>query len=227
MTSSDRSQTNSVFDLDKIEYKVWMRFYEDGIFELFLGVLLLIMGSARLLPEGALDESRTPFIATMIGFQVLALIAFFLAKRFITYPRIGRVKFGPKGKQRKRKAAVVLTGSALMGLVIFLLSASLATGRLTLPHPDIFFPSIWAANMLIVFGLLAHFTGNGRFYLAGFMYAIPLPAIVAFKRLAGFDIAYFAFFLPAIPLLVVGSIVMTRFVRTYPSLTGNLVDDEI
>jgi hypothetical protein len=222
MTSPEQSQANPAMDLDKIERKVWMRFYEDGIFEIFMGVLLLLMGSWRLVPEGTLDQSGAPFILIMIGLQMMAVVAFILAKRFITFPRIGRVKFGPKGKQRKRKAAIVLSGSVLVGLVLFVLGASLATGKLTLPNPDILFPSIWVANMLIVFGLLAYFTGNSRFYLVGFMYALPMPAIIALRRLAGFEVGYLAFLLPAIPLLVVGGVVMARFIRKYPPLTRGL-----
>lgn len=147
------------------------------------------------------------------------MLLFAAAKRFITRPRIGRIKPGPTGMARKRKARLLLFASVAFGLLIFFLSAMAFTGGLGRGLPlGIIFPAIWAINMLVVFGLGAYFLEFERLYLVAIMYALAIPLDITLKEVAGIDVGYWAFILPAAVILAVGAIVFIRFLRHYPVL---------
>jgi hypothetical protein len=201
-------------DLKQIERKVWTSFFEDGIWDVYLGILLMAMAVGALLsdinaPEGALISSYAALLA-------VAVLFLFLGKRLITIPRIGRVNYGPEARARKVKTSIVLAFSVLVGLlafVIVVLSAREALSR-TLSM-DVLLPAIWVSNMIVVFSLAAFFLRYKRLYLIGVMFAIAVPLDIVLRKLTHRDLSFVAFGLPALVILIMGSIVLVRFLRKY------------
>jgi hypothetical protein len=214
MIARDQVEGTPALNLDALERKVWMRYFEDGINELYLGMLLLLMGSGRLLPQG--DTPPSDNILLLVGLAALVVTAYYLAKRFITYPRIGMVKFGPKARTRHKRAVILLSLSALFGLVLYVIVMISASGGLRITAPDIVFPLAWSLNCLLVFGLMGYFWGYPRLYLIAVLYALVHPLLVVFRRVLGVDIGYLAFAVPATPIVVMGAVLLIRFIRNHP-----------
>lgn len=204
-------------DLKKLERAVWMRCYEDGLIDIFLGVLLLLMGSGHILME-TYGMSEKDSIVIMVILQVVAIVALVVAKRILTYPRIGRVKFGPKGRSRYNRTVILLIGSVVVGLVAFLLAMASRSGGLGGVNADVLLPVIYVLNMVVVFGLFALISGVTRFFLVGVLFALPLPLAIGFKELAGIRIGYTSFAVPGATIILMGIIVLIRFLRRYPPL---------
>ena len=93
-------------DLSKIERAVWMRCYEDGLMEIFLGLMLLLMGSGSVFIE-TYGMSERGAILLLLVMATATFVLFYVGKRLVTFPRIGRVKFGPKGKARMKKTTIM------------------------------------------------------------------------------------------------------------------------
>ncbi|KPJ71947.1 hypothetical protein AMJ52_07975 [candidate division TA06 bacterium DG_78] len=150
-------------------------------------------------------------------FLIVAAILFLWAgKRFITTPRIGRVIYGPKGKARNLKTVIVLAISVLVGLVAFVIAALSAKGSLPQSLPaELLLPGIWVGNMLVVFSLAAYFLHFDRLYLIGVMFAICVPLDIVLKELLHLDLTFVAFGVPAMVILIIGGIVLARFLRKY------------
>ena len=211
-----------VTNMNDIERKVWMRYFQDGLWDLYLGTLLLIMGLGSLLTGYGLTELQSMII--YIAALVVVMLLFFAAKRFISRPRIGTIKPGPKAKARKRKARLLAFISVAVGLVLFFVATLAYTGDFGQGlNFGIILPAIWAVNMLVIFGLGAYFLEFDRLYLIGFMYAIAVPLDIILKEAAGIDIGYWAFALPASVVLAIGAVVFICFLRDNPVLT---MDDE-
>ncbi|MFG1690591.1 hypothetical protein ACGF5M_00305 [Gemmatimonadota bacterium] len=204
-------------NLDKLERMVWIRAHQDGLIDVFLGVLLLLMGSGHLTMERFGMTEKGAIIA-MVILQVIAVAALVAAKRLLTYPRIGRVKFGPKAKSRHTKTVIVLSGSAVVGLVLFVIAGAARSGGLGALNTDVLMPVIYVLNMVVVFGMFAWISGVTRFYLVGVLYAVPLPLAIGLKELAGIRIGYFSFAIPGALICLMGIIVLIRFLRQYPPL---------
>ena len=105
-------------DLKEIEKKTWRSFFEDGIFEIYMGTLHVGVGIAWSFIDVA------PFsIYNLFGIMliVFGFLFFILGKRFITYPRVGKIKFGRKRKVRKLKTIIVLSVNLVILLIFYLI----------------------------------------------------------------------------------------------------------
>lgn len=202
-------------DLKKLERKVWTSFFEDGIWDIYLGMLLGAMAFGVLLNDvGAPESTQMIVYLVFIGIAVLFLWA---GKRYITAPRIGHVVYGPKGKARKTKATIILAVSVLVGLMAFVIAGLSAKGNLPESLPvDLLLPAIWVGNMIIVFSLAAYFLRFNRLYLIGAMFAIAVPLDILLTTLTHRDLTPVAFGVPALVILVVGVLVLARFLQKYP-----------
>ena len=204
-------------DLKQLERKVWTSFFEDGIWDICLGLWLMAMAVGALLLDIRAPETMLIVIyACLVG---LASLFLWLGKRFITIPLVGRVTFRAKGKARIKKATVLLAISALVGLIAFSVVGLSVKGSLSSVVPmDILVPAIWVGNMLIVFSLAAYILHYKRLYLIGVMFAIGMPLDIVLKELTHRDLSFVAFGLPAMVILIMGTIVLVRFLQKYPRL---------
>jgi hypothetical protein len=203
-------------NLKEVERKAWRSFFQDGLWDIYLGLLLLGMGSSSLGRYVGLPEESGWSLLPNLIWAIVSMLILWVGKRFVTVPRMGRVKLGPKGKARKRKTRVLLTASVLVGVVVFAI-ALVARGnpprRLNLA---VVFPAVYALNMLVVFSLGAYFLDFARLYLIGVMYALPVPLLITLDEIAGIDIGFGAFAAPAAVILLIGMVLFIRFLRDYP-----------
>jgi len=201
-------------NLKEIERKAFRSTFQDGLWDILLGLILLGMGFGALLSDLGMAHLSTMTI--FIGLEALALAIWWAGKKFITAPRMGLVKFGPEGKSRQKKTRWLLSLSVLFGAAIFVFTL---VARKTQPewlNPALFLGGIYTANMLIVFSLGAYFLNFTRLYLIGVMYAIPVPLDITFHELADIDITAVAVGTPAVVVLVIGTVLFVRFLREYP-----------
>ncbi len=204
-------------NLKDLERKAWRSVFQDGLWDIYLGLLLLAMAIGTLLSDTSLSKVQQYLI--YLGLIVLGMVVLWAGKRFVTVPRMGRVKCGPSGKSRRRKARVLLSISVLVGLMLIVFVWTVAKGGFTDGLPlKLFIPAVWAVNMLLVFGLGAYFLDYDRLYLIAVMYALPVPVDFALDEFAGIKLGFFAFAVPAVVILTMGLIVFVRFLRDHPVL---------
>ena len=192
-------------NLKELERKAWRSFFDDGLWDIFLGLLLASMGVSGLLDHSSLTEDWGTTI--YIGLLLVTMLSFWLAKRFITVPRIGRVKFGYKRKVRRIKTALVLFVSVVFGLIVTLLTAATRSGIM---------PAIWAINMLVVFGAMGYFLDFERLYFIGLMYAIAIPLNEILIALEVIRIGPYIFFVCGAITVAMGIFYLVRFLNNYP-----------
>jgi hypothetical protein len=189
-------------DLKQMERKAWTSYFQDGMWDIFMGLLMLAMGVHLLTDNG-------PIHYALMAIAVLALI---LVRRYITVPRLGRARFGPMRKVKNRAVIVVLAISVLAGVGGFIASAAGAG-----PPPESF-AALIPFFTLLTFGLMAFFMDFPRLYAYGFLFALSISLAIAFKD----DTAATVLFLVSGGLgLLVGVTMLARFIRRYPRLTGD------
>jgi hypothetical protein len=210
--------------LKDIERKAWRSTYQDGLLDIFLGLLLLAMAVGAWLSDSGFVWGLQ--MGVFVGLEIGALLAFFLGKKFITVPRLGLVRFGPKGKTRKKRAVWLGAASALVGLAVFGLAlvglavfglALVANGNLREQLLwEVIIPAAYVLNMLVVFSLGAYFLDVARLYVVGLMVALALPLDMLMREVFDADLTFLAFGIPAMVVLVMGTVVLVRFLRAYP-----------
>jgi hypothetical protein len=214
----------TMFNLNEIEKKAYRSTFQDGIWDIFLGSLLLIIAVGALLSN--IGVPKGVHMTIFIALQAVVLLAFIAGKKCITVPRMGFVKFGPKRKRKIRKSRIILLGSVVAGLVVFLIAAmvirSYPAGR---PKLLLLLPAAWVANAVIVFSLLAYYLDCSRLYAYGVLFALPVPLDMVVKEFVGVNLSPIAFAIPAIVMLVIGMVLLTRFLRDYPFPSKEVCND--
>jgi len=109
-------------NLKQIERKAWRSVFQDGLWDIYLGLLLLLMGSSDLLDQLPIGEAAR--LGIYLGLLAFILVGMWLAKTYITIPRIGRVQFGPARQIRRKKAGLLLAGSVLLGVVLWMVASA-------------------------------------------------------------------------------------------------------
>jgi hypothetical protein len=203
-------------NLKELERRAWRSFFDDGLWDIYLGLLLGSMGISGLLDRSSLTEDAG--MSIYIGLLAVIVLAFWGAKRFDTVPRIGKVKFGHERKVRRIKTALVLFASVVFGLVVMLLVSSGQREAAPQEPWGALMPALWSINMLIVFGAMGYFLDFERLYFIGLMYAIVIPVNEVLINLAGIRIGPYLFLGCGSIIVVMGIFYLLRFMRSYPVL---------
>lgn len=194
-------------NLKQIERKAWTSYFQDGLWDIFFGLLLLTMGI-----QGLIYNVWFTFV---IGAAVLVVL---LGKKFITIPRIGKVKFGLKREVRQMKSIAVvgiLVLAILIVLMLTLLGLDLpATGKGIRV-------AIQAVGFTVVFGLIAYFMDFRRLYAYGLFFAIGSVLSELFDD----PIGPIAFSVAGSIALLIGLVLLARFLRKYPKAVEEGFDD--
>ncbi len=202
-------------DLKEIERKAWLSVFQDGLYDLWLGWLVLWWGVIYLLSR---TDLSTPVMTIInLGGYSLSAIVLYLAKRFITVPRIGRVRFG-----RRRRSRLVLVGliaAIIVNLAFGLTVLAIARQQSLLGESLSPFvaPLLLSLFFLVLFGLPAYLLEYNRLYLVAVMFALPELLRTAFQKFWGLNLGFLARAIPAAVVITVGLVTFLRFLREHPA----------
>jgi len=211
---------SETLSLKQLEQKAYRSFFKDGPWDISLGILLLALGvGAAISRLGITWGCVIPDLhAIVLSLYLVATAVLGVGKRYITVPRLGAVRFGPARKARLSASVLILAGSALFGLVLFLLLS------------DRLVPAGWLSgrvigllafglNAIIVFSLLAYFLDFSRLYGYAVLWALAFPASeavaahTALSHAGAFLLTIGAF---SAVMLGIGVVLLIRFLRGYP-----------
>jgi len=185
-------------ELKIIEWKVYMSFFQDGVWDIFLGLFVLGWGLSMLT-----DAAYLPGIA----FSCLYLTIWGI-KKWLTYPRIGYVRFSSTSRRRiTNRFVVLLTATALLGAVVNVLWGIGARPQWLFDY----FPLIFNGMLAVIVCLAAYWVRANRFYLYAVLIFLgaPLHVWLGIKWEYGFIGA-------GSIILLVGLGFLLSFLRKYP-----------
>lgn len=199
-------------DLKQMEKKAWQIYFGDGIWDIYLGLIFVGMGLLAVFERsGAPDLLKYGQFGLLLGFGIFILI---IGKRKITIPRLGYVEFGPKRKRNKTLVTILLTISAVFGLVVmvlFMLARDFMPGLLTLLKNPLFFPLFMAGWFTLVFGVMAWFLDFSRLYIHAILIGSSLVLSLYFKL-------FILLVIVGAIILAIGIIYLIRFIHKYPMI---------
>ncbi len=208
-------------NLKQIERKAWTSLFQDVLLDILMGLLLLLMVVPDLLSD--VFPSKLWQYGTNAALAGLAFVVFWAGKRFITMPRLGRVKFGrPRPVQRMRVAAPLMAASLFTGWLMASILLAPRTGPSVLgavAGSRVLLALGLAAWIILIFSLASYFMDFTRGYVIGVLCALGLAGTVLLDNpnmflLAGGVIA------------LMGLAVFIRFLRKYPIPTQGAHPEE-
>jgi len=195
---------NNKINLKEIERKAYTSYHQDGLVDISIAVVIIAFGLMII--------ADMPWLGGIIG---IAAVSFYAgAKKLLTVPRIGYVKF-PQQRAQRITAVTVVLGilSFVAGIVAFVQTTSEGTPAWLLFLID---------NYMITIGtaIAALFLLGGYAFKTKRIYAYALLALVMF--VAGhfiyFPVYYYLTALGSL-ILAYGLFLMIQFVRKYPKAT--------
>jgi len=209
------TQTNSVNNAEKQVFK--LATFEDGIWEIYLGLFNLLMG-AYSLTRKALGPG---FNALMVVGAILLLVGLgWLVKKNLVEPRIGLVQFGGRTRRVIKRANAVTVLLVVGTLILWVLAAGgLVKGAAWSVLPawlgDFDIDLVFALIIIGIFSWVAYTLGLPRFFLHGFLMGAGNFASTVLKVNRGILFAW-PTFLAGVIIAVIGLLVLAKFIRKYP-----------
>lgn len=204
---------NAQLNLKEIERKAFMSMYQDGLWDIYMG--LIVAGMAIFIyrpPSGySILNIVLLFVITMVAF-----VLFWAAKKFITVPRMGQVTFGQTRKHRLTTMAIILGAFVLLlaGVVVLTALGWADAGEIGA------FLNDKAKGIVIVAVIGAFFVGASMIVRAGFTdfprgyYIAILMAIAVFLMISLNQPIYPV--LLGVLIIIPGVVLFVRFLRKYP-----------
>lgn len=149
-------------DIMEIEKKAWMSTLQDGLWDIYIGLIIMGMGFPWLGGFFGLPET-VDVLVTLISWNTGAMIIFFLCKNYITRPRIGIVKFGQIRKKRNKVLGLFMLLMVAFTIITFIFTL---IGIFNIQLPG--FLVMLLIGLLFItlpFSLIAYFIQLKRIYL--------------------------------------------------------------
>lgn len=149
------------FDLKDMEKRAWKSTFQDGLWDIYFGLIIMGIGFSWLGRFFDLPETIGVML-TLISWNIGAMIILILGKKFITQPRMGLVKFGQIRKKRNKFLALFL-GIMVVFTSTTLIFTILGIFQLQLPGVLVMF-LIGVLFITLPFSLIAYFLQLKRLY---------------------------------------------------------------
>ncbi|MBU7023498.1 MAG: hypothetical protein HXS40_04965 [Theionarchaea archaeon] len=201
-------------NLKELERKAWTAYFDDGILDITVGLFVLAFGIGM-----------TTQYSSLAALAWMVIFFFAAAKKSITLPRVGLVKFSPEREERMKKEqlffVIFFSITAFIGLAFFLAlssgipqSVKTLVGELAL----IGYQLIIATAICLV----GYWKQIRRFYAyTGFLLiAVVVGVFFDISGVNPLRIMMYQFTATGIIILLTGLFVLARFFKRYPRREG-------
>lgn len=217
---------HDTLDLKNLEKKAFRSAYQDGLLDIQMGGVVMSMAALSNFDDG------DAFPLLRFGIFLLGMIAtnliFWAGKKFITLPRLGQVKFGPRRQRRARTLALALGGIVLVQAVIVLGTVLLRQNpqwavALGLDQADPNLERLMVAVIAAMFvgpsvTLMAYFSDFTRGYYIALLMSLGAFCLVWFGQPVYLVAAGLLIAAPGVALLI-------RFLRQHPLPPAGVAHD--
>ncbi len=204
-------------NLKKLERKTSLLYFQDGLWDMNLGLTLIVFGIGEL----AYDYISSPFnsLLSPILFAVI-FTSFVIAKRNFTQSRIGVIVPTHKKQEKMKTLTIILLFCVIMTIIIIVLTV---TDKINLSEMGIYLAIFFGLLPLFIFGLMATFLNYNRLYINGVIFGLAL-FINEILHITG-DIEYSGISLicAGIIIVIMGCFYLKKFCEKYPSMQGEQI----
>jgi hypothetical protein len=190
-------------NLQDVEANVFRSTFQDGLMEIYLGVMLLSFASGPVLDALNLSEN----VALLVGVVgMMALVMGWIALReTVILPRRGRVRFSAQRRQRQQRVAwaIMISLYAAFGILFAAGTAHLPLGRWGVL-------AIFGCIIVLPFWLPAYFLQIPHLY--GYGVLIVVAVVIGHALRSGMA----ALIVSGVVMTVIGIVRLVRFVRGHP-----------
>ncbi|MCO6436901.1 MAG: hypothetical protein J5J06_07425 [Phycisphaerae bacterium] len=199
---------NDVYDVSRVEKRVFHAYWQDGLLDILAGVSVMAIGLGWLL--GVL-------VAGM-GVPIVAIFVWGVLRRRVTEPRLGRVTFSD---WRNREMKLGMIAIVSLGIVLFgFVGTRIARGGPPTPLAQWFAPAIPAFLLVLLCLSCAEALRLGRFVIHALAFATSGLIAAAVGIEPGWSLILAGAFVACW-----GVYMLKRFLRSFPPLPAEPLGD--
>lgn len=211
-------------DLKDLEKEAFRKFYDDGIFDVYLGAILITMGVAAAVADRMDNETAGLFVT--LGLALGVTVPLLLWRRHLLRSRLGAFRPGPERQRKIKGTRLVLLGSVVLGIIVFGVTTALLNSDTSADTLGAIIPLIWFLNSVAVLGAMAYYLDVPRFYAEGVVVGLAMPLMIWPDVLWDTMVEpWLAFGVPGAIVISVGLYKLVHFLRNYPAPPGDEIAD--
>ena len=203
-------QTN--VNLKEIEKKAFRSTFQDGIFDILIGVILSQFAIAPLFTDLGLGDFWSSFV--FLPVFITFILLFRVAKKKITVPRIGLMKIGSERKTKMKKLNLFF-----FILVIFGIIAGFSFWMFWQKDAVKWIaPCVLILLMLSSFSMAGYYLNITRLFIYGIIISVlvPIGEIQFWRGIVSHHGYPLVFGISCSTMIITGIVLLLRFVRKYP-----------
>jgi len=207
---------NEQIDLSGLEKKAWRSSFQDGIWDIYFGLLFLGLAVAFFGDIFGLPEELGSMIIVLF-WNTITVLFLILGKKYITIPRIGYVKFGAKRKKTKKRLLAFLVFNIVLAFLFLFVNISGTFELLNIG--GIIEPLVIGLLLITVpLSVLAYFLEFNRLYVYAIFFGLGFFNSELLYPFVGSPLDIFlSQGLVGIAVSSIGLIYLIQFLRKYPS----------
>jgi hypothetical protein len=197
-------------DLHKIEKQTHRLTFEDGLYDMTYGTMLISYAIAPILRE-------IIYLGYIIFMIIPAPLILLLGKRYITIPRIGIVKFRQNKTSAKNKIHLLTAIFVPLTIILVVLTY---LGMFNIHVGGYYVPVGAGIFALILLSSIAYIINYPHFYLYAMSIGLGIPLTELIEPLTGEFYNYLiSFGISGTLILLYGIFTFTKFIKTYKKPT--------
>lgn len=202
--------------LKALERKAYRSTFDDGIWDLFMGLIILSMGLSTFIGTILnLPEGWDTIIPALI-LNIIAFLIFYLGKKFITIPRMGFVKFGSKRKAKQLKLKIFLFIMFIINVILFLIPFTGVARNIQI-QPLMLTLLLGLGAFTFPFCVVAYYLDFTRLYFYAFLAGIGLFLTELLYPFVGSPLdTFLSFGISGGAIVIIGLYYFIRFLKKYP-----------
>jgi hypothetical protein len=195
-------------DLKQIEKRAFRSTYQDGLWDIYYGLIVIFMSIFIYRPESGY-QALNIFLA-LAGIAI-SYFLFSAGKKYLTIPRLGQVVFGEMRRNKKKILAIILAGFVFVQVVLVVLTAVGWFSRMIAPFNDSLMIVSLLGSLIVGSGMLVstYFSDFQRGYYISLLMALAVFCMIYLNK-------------PLIPILIglviilPGLVLLFSFLKRYP-----------
>ncbi len=197
--------------LQKLEKRAFRSTFQDGLWDIFIGILFTQFAVAPLLSERGLSDFWNS--AIFFPIYMIALAGVMLMKKYVVTPRLGLVQFGKKRKSKFKKLILLTNIILVIGIIAGVFFIDLSNLNIKW-----LFPATFSLILLIGFSVAGYLLDLTRFYIYGAMNGLAVIVGELLYQFAGASHHGFpvAFGVTSGIMIITGIVFFIVFLRRYP-----------
>lgn len=206
---------DEIIDLKGLEKKAWRSAFQDGIWDIYMGLLILGLAIAPFGDNLGLPAELGSMIIVLF-WNSIAVLILILGKKFITVPRIGYVKFGAKRKKTKKRLLGFLVFNIVLAFLFLFINLS---GIFEWLNIGVLTESLVVGFLLITvpLSILAYFLEFHRLYIYAIYFGLGFFTSELLYPFVGSALDLFlSLGIGGIVVILIGLAYFIQFLRKYP-----------